>query len=252
MSDFICEFCSKTFSQKGNCQRHKKTCKIKKEIDKNKTNETIKLIEEIQNLKQILVKKDEQIKFLLENKNQTNKVTNTNSNNNITINNIFANIDPIDFKSDESKFEFEQNFLNQHIDKGCEGLVKFLCEKICKNKIVTSDYARKIIQFKNKEEKIVSDPKGELLITTAIKENTDIIDKKVKNRHNYVKKQLNLQKFDDCPIDKDLFEKNRKINELIEIKDNIDNDNPINISPNASNIFVACGNITKNNHHITC
>ena len=91
-----------------------------------------------------------------------------------------------------------------------------------------------------------------MLITTAIKENTDIIDKKVKNRHNYVKKHLNLHKFDDCPIDKDLFEKNRKINELIEIKDNIDNDNPINISPNASNIFVACGNITKNNHHITC
>lgn len=252
MTDFICEFCTKTFSQKGNCQRHKKTCKIKKEIDKNKTNE---LFEENKRLKEIIVQKDEQIKFLkeiLENKNGTNKVTNTNSNNNnITINNIFANIDPIDFKSDESKYAFEQKFLNHHIDKGQEGLVRFMCENICKDKIVVSDIARKKLQYKNTEGKIVTDHKGELLLTNAIKENTDIFDKKVNNRHNCIKKQLNTQKLDDEPVDKELYEKNRKIKELIEIKDNIDNDNPIDIKTEAVKIFVACGNKTKNNQYLT-
>lgn len=248
LDDKICQFCEKIFTCKRNCINHLNICKVKKQ------NETKNLNEEIQRLKEIIVQKDEQIKLLkemLENKSETNKVTNINSNNKITINNIFANIDPIDFKSDESKYAFEQKFLNHHIDKGQEGLVRFMCENICKDKIVVSDIARKKLQYKNTEGKIVTDHKGELLLTNAIKENTDIFDKKVNNRHNCIKKQLNTQKLDDEPVDKELYEKNRKIKELIEIKDNINNDNPIDIKTEAVKIFVACGNKTKNNQYLT-
>lgn len=255
LDDKTCNFCKKKFTRKRNCVIHLNLCKVKKKIDiEEKQNETKNLNEEIQRLKEIIVQKDEQIKLLkemLENKSETNKVTNINSNNKITINNIFANIDPIDFKSDESKYAFEQKFLNHHIDKGQEGLVRFMCENICKDKIVVSDIARKKLQYKNTEGKIVTDHKGELLLTNAIKENTDIFDKKVNNRHNCIKKQLKSQKLDDEPVDKELYEKNRKIKELIEIKENINNDNPIDINTEAVKIFVSCGNKTKNNLYLT-
>jgi len=251
---FNCTYCNKHLSTKQNCNRHMKICKSKENYFE----------EENKKLKELLKEKEEQIKFLgeqikilqniIDSKNQSVSTTTTIINNNYkpnTINNIFANIDPIDFKSDESKYAFEQKFLNHHIDKGQEGLVRFMCENICKDKIVVSDIARKKLQYKNTEGKIVTDHKGELLLTSAIKENTDIFDKKVNNRHNCIKKQLNTQKLDDEPVDKELYEKNRKIKELIEIKDNIDNDNPIDIKTEAVKIFVACGNKTKNNLYLT-
>ena len=250
MSKLNCTFCHKVLTSKRNFDNHLLICKYKKDV------ELALCQEEIKKLKDTLLEKEEQIKILqniIDSKNQTVSTT-TIINNNYkpnTINNIFANIDPIDFKSDESKYAFEQKFLNHHIDKGQEGLVRFMCENICKDKIVVSDIARKKLQYKNTEGKIVTDHKGELLLTNAIKENTDIFDKKVNNRHNCIKKQLNTQKLDDEPVDKELYEKNRKIKELIEIKDNINNDNPIDIKTEAVKIFVACGNKTKNNQYLT-
>jgi hypothetical protein len=261
-----CLFCKKTFSSKGNYQRHLTICKVKKLVDEQNitiTNQEIKEIlvrdeqiskltsellekdKKIHHLNAELLSKDEQInllKSIIENQkhtviNNNNNYKHTNTNTNNTINYI-SNLEPINFE--EMKEQFENNLSNKYIDKGVEGIAMFICDIPCENKFITSDYSRKLLTYKNPQQQIIIDPKGNMLLNTAIKQNADTIIGKAENRYQYWKTQIDDAREEDIEPDKSDIEKKNKTKKLKTIaqkaKDNITFD-----STDATNIIIAKG-----------
>lgn len=193
-----CIYCNKSYSTKTNLNKHHKVCKLNPEY---KSIENLKY--EVYHLKKLLIekdklleKKDEEIRFqkniidtYVKNENKTSKQINNTQNNNVIINTnqslkeIITNLDPINFE--DMKEQFENNLSNKYIDKGIEGLARFICDIPCNNKFVTTDYARKVIAYKTPQEQIVTDPKANILLNTAIKKNADIIIEKAEDRYQY-------------------------------------------------------------------
>lgn len=210
----------------------------------NLKNENINLKSEIEHLKNIIENKHESIK-------QINNNTNTNliNNSNIIINNgstnlkdLIANLEPIDFA--EMKNSFENDLSNKYIDKGIEGIARFICDIPCQNKIFTTDYSRKVIAYKTQEQ-IIVDPKGSILFNTALKQNADTIIDKTEDRYNYWKLQVK-EAYDDEIDAHDIDIENKKhtkklLNIATKAKQNV------SVSPiEATNIFVMEGIANKN------
>jgi hypothetical protein len=208
-----CGFCNKVFTTKRNCLNHISICKIKKQIEYDKTqNKVDELQNKIKNLENELLKKDEQIKYqkiIIQNYENNNKkcskqVNNTQTNsNNITIFNttqtlkdLLSCVEPINFQ--EIKNSVKEKFNNNYIDKGIEGFATFLCDHPCKNKIITTDFSRGIIAYKTSDQDIVRDPEAIILMNKTIKDNADVILEKTEQRHNFWIDQIN-----DC-IDQDI------------------------------------------------
>ena len=266
---FYCEFCDKKLSSKRNCIRHMDTCKIKKQnFEKDfhhiqNENRSLKQSlnekdEENKLLKQLLNEKDEQIKLLkslLENKSSNTTIinnnykTNSNSNNSInTVNNIvnskISSLEPIDFE--EMKQMFEEKFSAKYIDKGIEGLANFLCEVPCNNKIITTDFSRKLVKYKNSENQVIDDPKANILLKTAIKQNADTIIDKAEDRYQYWRQQIKDAREDDVePDETDIKNRNHTKN-LKTIATKAKNDMPVKLEE-ATNVILMKGMENKNN-----
>jgi len=186
-----CFHCKKEFSTKGNCKKHQKICKKQPVINKEgKINAS-----DYSKLLNFIEEQKKEIKLLKKIVKNTNNTTN-NTQNNITIFNTsqclkdtISNLEPINFG--DMKISFEKKFSNKYIDKGIEGLAHFICEVPCQNKFVTTDYSRKVITYKTPEQKIVIDPKANMLLNTTIKENADTIIDKAEDRYQYWKSQIN-------------------------------------------------------------
>ena len=251
---FYCEFCEKNLSSKQSYSRHSSTCKIKKQ---NFENDFYKIQEENKLLKQTIKEKEEQIKLLerlVESKNSTtiinnNYKTNSNSNNSInTVNNIvnskISSLEPIDFE--EMKQMFEEKFSAKYIDKGIEGLANFLCEVPCNNKIITTDFSRKLVKYKNSENQVIDDPKANILLKTAIKQNADTIIDKAEDRYQYWRQQIKDAREDDVePDETDIKNRNHTKN-LKTIATKAKNDMPVKLEE-ATNVILMKGMENKNN-----
>lgn len=245
----ICSYCNKKLSTKSSCIRHMKICKLKR----------FEFEEENKLLRQILNEKDEQIKLLkslLENKSSSNTTiinnnykTNSNSTNSInTINNIMnskiSNLEPINFE--EMKQMFEEKFSAKYIDKGIEGLANFLCDVPCNNKIITTDFSRKLVKYKNAENQVVDDPKANILLKTAIKQNADTIIDKAEDRYQYWKQQIKDAREDDIePDETDIKHRNHTKN-LKTIASKAKNDIPVKLEE-ATNVILMKGMENKIN-----
>lgn len=194
--DYICKFCSKSFSRKDSFNRHDKTCKSKmvfkieekdgliknmenelieknKEIEK-KNEQIRKKNEEIEKKNEEIIDKDEQIEFLksLLVSNKTNNITITN---NINIKQIVSKLEPIDFK-DMSKYM--DKFTSRYIDQSLIGIAKFICEHPYKGKFITTDHSRNTIAYRTKDINFIRDPDAFYLLKKTLEENKeDIIDK---------------------------------------------------------------------------
>ena len=208
-----CPHCKKSFSTKGNCTKHLKICKAKTIIEENKqlqqtienkdkTIENLQTNHKIMELEQIIDNKDEQIEFLksiIETFAKTPTVEYNNYNNNYkpinTINNNFSpkeivsQLDPVDF--DDIK-NFMHLFTKDYIDQGIKGFANFLCEHPCKEKFITTNSSRKNIAYRTKNQEFVRDPEATYLINRVLKENSDIIIDKTKERTEYYKEELQI------------------------------------------------------------
>jgi hypothetical protein len=269
MSTDTCLFCKKTFSRKSNCNTHLLTCKVKKdhehkelcnELDKYKTenNELKNQCNELL-LELISVKKELDLyKNIIENKNKNsfkeiNQGNNNQVNNNNTQINIFNatppslkdlinNLEPIDFN--QIKNSFENDLSNKYIDKGIEGIARFICDIPCQNKIFTTDYSRKVIAYKTQEQ-IIVDPKGSILFNTALKQNADTIIDKTEDRYNYWKLQVKEAHDDDIEPHEIDIENKKHTKKLLNIATKAKQN--VSVSPiEATNIFVMKGIENKN------
>lgn len=240
-----CIYCDKQFSTKQNTLLHMNKCNCKNLYEENK-----KIKEELEKIKIEVIKKDEIINFqksLLE--NYKNPLNQTNTQNNITIFNttptlkdLIANLEPIDFE--EMKNRFENDLSNKYIDKGIEGIARFICDIPCNNKIFTTDYSRKVITYKTQEH-IIVDPKGSILLNTALKQNADTIIDKTEDRYNYWKLQVKEARDDEIEPDVIDIENKKHTKKLLKIASKAKQN--VSVSPvEATNIFVMKGIENKN------
>lgn len=264
VSEKTCEFCKKQFTTKRNCLNHLNICKIKKEDEYSKNlndiqilklkyqsltseytclkNENISLKTEVENLKNIIEKQHP--------KNTFNQINNPN----IIINtatspslkDLIANLEPIDFN--EMKSSFENDLTNKYIDKGIEGIARFICDIPCQNKIVTTDYSRKVITYKTQEH-IIVDPKGSILLNTALKQNADTIIDKTEDRYNYWKSQVKDAKDEEIEPNETDVENKKSTKKLLHITSKVKKN--VSVSPiEATNIFVMKGIENKTSNAI--
>jgi len=268
MNEKNCIFCKKDFSNKQNTIRHQKNCKqrpIVNIVNKNdiECSRLLGIIEEQKKENELLKVELEKLKrdfidlqkILLQNyNNKSNKknttTNNTQNNNNITIFNtsqslkdLISNLEPVNFE--EMKNLFENNLSNKYIDKGIEGLARFICEVPCQNKFITTDYARKVITYKTSDQQIITDPKATMLLNTAIKQNANAIINKAEDRYQYWKSQVNTAINDDIEpnisdVENKLYTKNLK-SIAQKARDNIAID-----SSEATNFIVLKGMENKN------
>ena len=264
--DKTCLFCQKSFKTKRNHQNHLSICKIKKEQEHLKNSNELyslklkyqSILLENNTLKNditILNKELERLQNIIANKTKSDeKNSNQINNNNNTQINIFNttppqslkdlinNLEPIDFN--EIKSSFEKDLSNKYIDKGIEGIARFICDVPCQNKILTTDYSRKVITYKTQEQ-IIVDPKGSLLINTALKQNADTIIDKTEDRYNYWKDQVRGAREDDITPHETDVENKKHTKKLLTIASRAKHN--LAISPfEAINIFVMKGIENKN------
>jgi len=245
MNNKICEFCNKQFATKQNCNIHKLKCKSKQEYER--LNKIRELEEENKKLKQEV----ELFKNIIENQNKkSSKQINSNNNTQINIFNntqslkdIIANLEPINFE--EMRDSFENDFSNKYIDNGIEGLARFICDIPCQNKIVTTDFSRKLVSYKTSDQQVVVDPNGFLLLNTAIKQNVDTIIDKTEGRYRYWKNQVKDSREEGIdPEDSDVGNRNntkKLMNIATKVKQNV----PVK-SLEASNVIIMKGMENKN------
>jgi hypothetical protein len=233
-----CLYCEKLYTTKQNTIVHMKKCSSKTLFEENK-----KLKEELEQIKVELTKKNELLNFfkLAKDTNQINTTNNTQ--NNITINtnqplkDIISSLQPINFE--EMKKQFENKLSNKYIDKGIEGIAHFISEIPCQNKFITTDYSRKIVTYKN-DNQIVVDPKANILLNTAIKQNADTIIDRAEDRYKYWNQQIKDAREDDIEPDKtDIKNRNRTKN-LKTIASKAKNDVSIDIE-DAANVIILKG-----------
>jgi len=137
------------------------------------------------------------------------------------------------------KSSFDNDLTNKYIDKGIEGIAKFICEVPCQNKIVTTDYSRKVITYKTQEH-IIVDPKGSILLNTALKQNVDTIIDKTEDRYNYWKSQVKDAKDDEIEPNETDVENKKSTKKLLYITSKVKKN--VSVSPlEATNIFVMKG-----------
>lgn len=259
MTELICEFCKKTFSSKGNCQKHLLICKIKKDIEIKRNYTELELLKsENSSLKSENISLKSELEFLkniVESQNRkqiknSEKITNSNNNTQINIFNntqslkdIIANLEPINFE--EMRDSFENDFSNKYIDNGIEGLARFICDIPCQNKIVTTDFSRKLVSYKTSDQQVVVDPNGFLLLNTAIKQNADTIIDKTEGRYQYWKNQVKDSREEGIdPEDSDVDNRNntkKLMNIATKVKENVHVK-----SLEASNVIIMKGMENKN------
>lgn len=258
MSKLNCTFCNKVLTSKRNYDNHSLICKSKKDFELATSQDEIKKLKDLLLEKEkILLEKDEQIKILkniIDSKNQTvsttiiNNYKPTNStntiNNNVNISSKIADLEPIDF--DEMKTLFENKFGSKYIDNGMTGLATFLCEVPCKNKVLATDFSRKIVAYKTSDKQIIVDPKANILLNTAIKQNADTILDKAEDRYQYWKQQIKDAREEDIEPDETDIKHRDYTKNLKTIATKVKNDVPIN-SKEATDIILMKGMENKNN-----
>lgn len=249
---FNCTYCNKHLSTKQNCNRHMKICKSKENYFEE---ENKKLKELLKEKDEQIHEKDEQIKFLkslLETKNAPTTIINNNYkpttstntiNNNVNLNGKLSDLDPVDFE--EMKEMFNKYFCEKYVDQGVEGLAHFICDVPCKDKIVTTDFARKLVKYKKPDNKVVDDPKASILLNTAIKQNADTIIDKAEDRYQYFQSQIKEARQDDIEPDKSDIEKRNQTKRLKTIATKAKGDMPVKLEA-ATNIIVMKGMENKN------
>ena len=201
-----CEFCGKIFTQQT-IITHNKTCKkrlneeIKRlQIEKDEENKKI-LSEKDEEIKKILSEKDKQIKKILLEKDEKDeeikhlqmrileletenkiylqdhevvqklalqpKITNTNNDNRIKINNNFFN-DP-----EKMKQIVNEKLTKDYVTDGQKGIAQFACNNLLKDEngnmnYICSDSSRCIFKFQNSDGNIEKDVKAKKLTSMLI------------------------------------------------------------------------------------
>jgi hypothetical protein len=202
-----CSYCNKNFSTKGNCTKHMKKCKAKELHqtieNKDKVIESLEAKNKIIELEKIIDNKDEQIEFLksiietyaktpniqYSYSNNSNNYKPVNTVNNFSPKEIVSKLDPVDF--DDIK-NFMHLFSKDYVDQGIKGFANFLCEHPCKEKIITTDHARKTIAYRTKNIDFIRDFEATYLINRALKENCNEIIDKTNKRKKFYKEKLEI------------------------------------------------------------
>ncbi len=175
-----CDFCFNTFFKKGNLEKHKKTCKIKEILDKNKKDKNTNIIN---------------------NNNVTNNIIN-----NITHNNITNNITNITVKFDDKSINkwlipFWEKFDTSHISDQTklDLLLSTLYEDTLKEILKNNSNLNFLIDntFDNKSYVYIGDKKLERI------DNEEIYNKIWLEVKNYLIESLN-----EIKIEKQRYEKN--------------------------------------------
>ena len=84
----------------------------------------------------------------------------TTTTNNIS-NTIIEHLKPLDM---DKLCDYSNNLSLEHIQGGAEGYAKYAMEYPLKDKLLCSDYSRRICKYKNKEEQIITDPEMVILL----------------------------------------------------------------------------------------
>lgn len=253
MSSVVCDFCKKNFSRKSNYNKHLQICKVKKEQEYLKNSNEVDLLKtentKLKDQVKTLTDELELLKNILENQSKhPTKQTNNTQNNNITINtsqslrDLISNLEPINFE--EMKSVFENDLSNKYIDKGIEGIARFICEVPCRDKFFTTDYSRKVITYKTSDDQIITDPKASILFNTAIKQNADTIIDKAEGRYQYWKSQIDESREEDIDPDESDLEHKISTKKLKTIAQKVKNDIPVE-SNDATNVFILKGIVNK-------
>ena len=153
---YKCSGCQKSFEITANFQRHKKTCKNPKQIQKYE--------KQITEMKEELIKLREQVLILQKDKKDLQERYDTlsitavkrpvNSTKNIQINNFIQNMDPL--RVEDIKESVPMLTLDHHV-KGPEGYAEYALEFPFKKKIVCVDVNRNKIKYKDGEGNVIED-----------------------------------------------------------------------------------------------
>jgi hypothetical protein len=184
--NFICNFCNKKYSTHSNLNIHLQSCKEKEKKDQLTLNNNIEYLQkEIQELQEtnILLQSEYQQKLLIqENKikiyekqlveknkkieklenhlmrlseRPTNTTNNNTTNNNQRYQQLVQNLVPL---KDEHYVQIRDNLTEEHVKKGVQGYVD-LTYIVMKDKIICTDFSRRMITYKDENGNIIVDPK---------------------------------------------------------------------------------------------
>lgn len=158
---FNCKYCNKKYNQKIDLQRHILVCKQRMINNATLEKEQIiqSLYDKLKEKEEIIKKHEEHIKTLedkLENiaMKAVGKPTHMHLNNQ-RITNTINNLTPITEEHLKSQVQY---LTEEHVKEGAYGIAKYALEYPLKNKIVCSDFSRRIVKYKDKDGNIVLDP----------------------------------------------------------------------------------------------
>jgi hypothetical protein len=182
---FICDFCNKNISTKGNLERHVKICKEKFELKKNiKKNKSKEIIKENEELKIKIITLETEIKLLKEYKQEIKtdkeeqfktisdiaKQPKNNNNNNNILNYKNKLSVPFDLGDSDTIKQIQTKLCDtieyKHLLDGQKSVAKFVHTYILVNdegkneKYVCSDPSRGTFRFKDKDGTVVLDIKA--------------------------------------------------------------------------------------------
>lgn len=153
--DVTCEYCNEMFSNKNSLIVHHSSCmkKFESTIEKLKEKHANEIKEQSEKYeKQIKELQDKLERIATESvKKPTKIINNTQRNNILNINNLF----PLTDKYIEDQVE---NFSTEHIKKGHVGYVDYFLNYPLNNRILCSDYGRKIVEYVDNNGKVITEP----------------------------------------------------------------------------------------------
>jgi hypothetical protein len=254
---FICKYCEKKLTSKNGLILHNKSCKNRFE------NNPEKLMEEIAELKEVnlslqkdfeleisLLKKEMETivtskdKIIEDYKNKVEKLENhlmrlserpTNTTNNTTNNNqryqqMVQNLVPL---KDEHYEQIRANLTEEHVKKGVQGYAD-LTYIVMKDKIICTDFSRRMLTYKDENGNIIVDPKmnefTKKVFTEIQPKNDEIFEdcfNKLAKRFDKTTKELYIDKETMDENDQLIFEREtdkllEEKKELVYIKNDID------------------------------
>jgi hypothetical protein len=170
ISMFTCKYCKKSLSTKQNLDVHISTCiKYNENMSRKKWQEEKTIIvnqykqllktntDKISFLHEELIKKDLAIRDLQKQMQEVaiQAVKRPTTSNKTQINNYIQNMKPV---TEEHFLDNVQHLTIEHIKKGAEGYAEYALEYPLKDRLLCSDYSRRKVKFKDKDDNVITDP----------------------------------------------------------------------------------------------
>ncbi len=201
-NQFICVYCDKEFTQQVSLNYHLNICKEqKKEYYDEKDNENKQIIDNLKLENKNIIEKYEEIinNLKLENKNNAEIINKLKIENKCIsdINTILLNqkkINKTPIPQNKPKLEklgiltykhMEEQVKNltiEHVENGVDGYVDFAIKNIFNDKIICTDYSRKIVKYKIDKDSVITD--------SGMKTLTQLFFKSIYNRCIELKNEI--------------------------------------------------------------